>query len=174
MKTSFAYTWFFFLPSCSIDEVACLSAETNFPIFASHSFPIHLLGKVDHPLFLLYIQHLSRMQAFSLAFNYTRSSQGSKSFPQNSLHHFCFSLPFIFFKDCSHSASTLPYLLLTGQTNLIASLSQLSLKLPVIPILLKSVVTFLSPPPEYLRGTANSTCPKLKPGSSPPSLSLFA
>lgn len=30
-------------------------------------------------------------------------------------------------------------------------------------------VTFLSPPPEYLKSTSNSTCPKLNPRSSGPS-----
>lgn len=168
LKTPFAYIYSY-LTCSSIDEVTHLPAKTNLPILALDLVAFYLFRKLT----LLMIPSFSCLFTIShypLAFNFIHFSQGLKPFPWNALHHF-YSFPPSLFKafiiGCLHD---LP---LTRQTNLVASLTRLSLKLPVVSILLKPTVTFLSPPPEALKSLSNSTCPHLKPRSSAPSLILF-
>lgn len=124
----------------------------NLPIFALYSILFHLLGKVilltilpPSPVYSAFLSH-TRSFCWHLIILTSPKAQNLSSetvYIISVLLFHSFSL-----KHCLYSMSTLFYLLLTCQTNLIASLSQLSFKLPALPILLKLIVTFLSPPPE--------------------------
>ena len=127
MKTSSAYTCSFFLHSSSR---ACLPAQTNLPIFALHPIPFYLLAKLALLVIPSFSAHLTSLSVTG-SFCWYWIIFTSPKVQNLSLETLSITsvLPPLFIK----AFFILNVHRLTPQANLIASMSQHSLKVPVTP-----------------------------------------